>query len=116
MPQVFCVGDRWYCLFCTGAKFWSDAAVAALGPAVSGTHYLTADHPRGPWRLAPEPFLDGGTFPDRYAARIVADGDALRLIGFLNHDAPGGRFIGEISDPSPVEVTSGGLLRLRDEG
>ena len=86
--------------------------MAALGPAVSGTHYLMAEHPRGPWRLAPGPFLDGGTFPDRYAARIA--GDPLRLIGFLNHDAPGGRFIGEISDPSTVEVTPDGLLRLKD--
>jgi len=63
VPQVIELGGRWYCVFCTAAEHWSlDHAhqAAAIGQRpVSGTHYLVADHPLGPWRVGPGAFLDG---------------------------------------------------------
>ena len=112
VPQVFEADGRWYCLFCTGAGHWSDTAKAEIGPAMTGTHYLIADGPRGPWQLARRPFLDGAPFPKRYAGRIVNSGGTLHLLGFRWFDRDGGPFIGEISDPDEVEITETGLLRL----
>ena len=81
------------------------------GTPVQGTHYLVADDPRGPWEVAPGPFLDGDPAVNRYAARIVETDDGLRLLGFL-HNPGGGAFVGEIADPVPVTIDDDGWLKL----
>ena len=77
VPQVFEAGGRWYCLFCTDGSHYSEGLCAPPIPAtpVQGTHYLVADDPRGPWEVAPGPFLDGDPAVNRYAARIVETDD-----------------------------------------
>jgi beta-fructofuranosidase len=62
------------------------------------------------WSIAPGPFLDGALPCRRYAARIVETGDGLRIIGFM--DRPDGDFVGELTDPDPVEVMADGRLRV----
>jgi beta-fructofuranosidase len=111
VPQVFEAGGRWRCLFCVAGEHWSKAYAASYpGAPVSGSHYLIADDPRGPWTVAPGPFLDGDTPCRRYAARIVETDQGLALLGFL-HNPDGGPFVGEISDPTPILVDADGLLR-----
>jgi beta-fructofuranosidase len=111
VPQVFEHQGRWYCLFCTAAQHFSAAQAQAIpGGPVSGTHYLIGEGPRGPFSIAPGPFLDGSLPCRRYAARIVEAPDGLRIIGFA--DRPQGHFLGELTDPDPVEVTPDGLLRV----
>ena len=111
VPQVFRVEDKWYCLFCTDSSHWSEAykAVNPQSP-VAGNHYLIADDPRGPWQIAPGPFLDGAKPCRRYAARIVETDDGLRILGF----ADGGKdsFGGYVMDPEPVVVGQDGLLSV----
>jgi beta-fructofuranosidase len=112
VPQVFQSGGRWYCLFCTDGSHYSAAYRASYpGAPVRGTHYLVADDPRGPWEVAPGPFLDGDPAVNRYAARILDTGEGLVLLGFL-HNPGGGPFVGEIPDPAPVRVDDHGSLRL----
>ncbi|MEQ8697876.1 MAG: hypothetical protein RLT05_15120 [Bauldia litoralis] len=111
VPQVFEHDGRWYCLFCTAAQHFSAAqAQATPGGPVSGSHYLIGEGPRGPWSVAPGPFLDGSLPCRRYASRILDTGEGLRIIGFI--DRPEGEFVGEISDPDPVNVEPDGLLRV----
>ncbi len=111
VPEVFKYQGRWYCLFCTAAQHFSaeQARITPGGP-VSGNHYLVADNPRGPWSIAPGGFLDGALPCKRYAARIVETDEGLRIIGFA--DRPHGDFVGELTDPEPVEVMPDGLLRV----
>ena len=112
VPQVFTRDGRWYCLFCVAAEHWSAAYRQSYpGAPVTGTHYLISDNPRGPWQVAPGPFLDGATPCYRYAARIVEDQGTLKLLGFLCNPG-GGPFVGEISDPVEVLIGDDGLLRL----
>ncbi len=111
VPQVFEHQGRWYCLFCTAAQHFSAAEAQAIpGGPVSGTHYLVGEGPRGPFSIAPGPFLDGSLPCRRYAARIVETPDGLRIIGFA--DRPQGHFVGELTDPDPVELMPDGLLRV----
>ncbi|WP_306119528.1 MULTISPECIES: hypothetical protein [unclassified Roseitalea] len=112
VPQVFEVDGRWYCLFCTAAEHFSkDQAETMPGGPVTGTHYLIADDPRGPWRIAPGPFLDGSLPCRRYAARIVRTDAGMRIMGFA--DRPdGGEFVGHILDPEPVTIDGEGYLRV----
>jgi beta-fructofuranosidase len=112
VPQVFKVNGLWYCLFCTAASQWSDHTRASNPQQpVTGSHYLIADHPRGPWRIPAGPFLDGGDPCLRYAARIVQTPEGLVILGF----ADGGKdqFGGYIMDPQPVTVGADGLLQVQ---
>ena len=111
VPQVFRYQNRWYCVFCTAAHHWSEDYRRTSGQQpVSGSHYLIADDPRGPWQIAPGTFLDGDEPARRYAARIVETPDGLRLLGF----ADGGRdaFGGYVMDPEPVTARPDGLLAM----
>jgi beta-fructofuranosidase len=111
VPQVFQVGQQWYCLFCTSGSHWSDAYRSSNPESpVTGNHYLIADHPRGPWRIAPGPFLDGAEPCRRYAARILQTADSLQILGF----ADGGKdqFGGYVMDPETVHVLPDGLLHI----
>lgn len=110
VPQVFQAGGRWYCLFCTAAEHFSHDQAAAMEP-VTGSHYLIGDGPRGPWRVAPGPFLDGDVPCRRYAARICDTSDGLVIMGF----AHGGNenFQGYVMDPEPVGVADDGQLTVR---
>ena len=76
---------------------------------MTGTHYLIADDPLGPWTIAPGPFLDGASPARRYAGKIVETSDGLALMGFL-HDGPDG-FIGAVADPIPVRVNDDGAFQ-----
>lgn len=112
VPQVFEVGGKWYCLFCTSGTQWSEA-YRAFNPEspVTGTHYLIADDPRGPWSIAPGPFLDGDEPCRRYAARICQTERGLVIMGFA--DSGKETFIGHVMDPEPVDVGPDGLLTVR---
>ncbi len=112
VPQVFERGGQWYCLFCTGDRFWSESAIAAFGPARPGTHYLVGESPRGPWRLAPAPMFDGAHPAKRYAGRIVETDAGLKLMGFLMSDPETGDFPGILADPADVDLQGDGRLAL----
>lgn len=111
VPQVFERNGRWYCLFCTASIHWSKHYTATHpGEPVTGTHYLIADHPRGPWRVAPGPFLDGAEPCRRYAARIVEEKGELFILGFA--DGGKDRFGGHVMNPERVLVGEDGLLTV----
>jgi len=114
VPQVFERDGRWYCLFCNDAMHWSDDYKAMHdGPAVTGTHYLIGDSPRGPWQVAPGHFLDGEMPCRRYAARIVDVDGQLVILGF--EDRGKANFVGQIMDPEPVDINENGLLFVRPQ-
>ncbi len=112
VPQVFEHAGRWYCLFCTAAEHFSaEQAGRVPGGPVTGSHYLMADHPRGPWTIAPGQFLDGAMPCQRYAARILQTDDGLAIMGFA--DRPNGDFVGHVTDPDPVLTDENGYLSIR---
>jgi beta-fructofuranosidase len=112
VPQVFEVSGRWYCLFCTAAEHFSrEQALKTEGGPVTGTHYLVADDPRGPWSIAPG-FLDGAIPCRRYAARIVKDRGQHWILGFADR-GPDDHFLGHVMDPEPIDIDTQGMLRVR---
>jgi beta-fructofuranosidase len=114
VPQVFQYGEHWYCLFCTSSSHWSNHT-RAMNPEtpVTGSHYLMADHPRGPWRIPAGPFLDGAEPCRRYAARILQTDDGLVIMGFADsgHDT----FLGHTMNPERVVQGPDGLLTVIKE-
>lgn len=115
VPQVFEYRGKWYCVFCTDAGHWSEAYRAFNPqPPVTGSHYLVADHPLGPWQVAPGPFLDGHQPCRRYAAKILETADGLVAMGFI-HTTKDRNFVGAVSDPIPVTVDADGLLHVHPD-
>jgi beta-fructofuranosidase len=112
VPQVFGHQGQWYCLFCTaGEHFSAELARTFPGGPVTGSHYLIGDGPRGPWRLAPGPFLDGAQPCERYAARMLKTETGLMIIG-ARYILPDGQFAGFLTDPDPVEQLTDGTLKV----
>jgi beta-fructofuranosidase len=99
VPQVIRISNRWVCLFCTEARFFgNEYRNTALGGAVTGTHYFTADEPTGTWKLGPGPFFDGDAQATRYAGRAVQhDGDWYYFA--FRHSGADGEFVGKIDGP-----------------
>ena len=111
VPQVFRVEEKWYCLFCTSSQHWSEGYRQSNPQSpVTGNHYLIADDPRGPWQIAPGPFLDGAEPCRRYAARILETDQGLRILGFA--DGGKAQFGGYVMNPEPVVVGADGLLSV----
>ena len=107
VPQVFERDGQWFCTFCNIREHWTEAERAKLDGGVSGTHYLVADHPLGPWQPA-EGFLDGDVPCRRYAGKILPDPVTGKdcLMAFLDTGADG-KFVGQISDPVPLRLENG---------
>lgn len=121
VPQVFEADQRWYCMFCNAGEHWSERYAAAyrargFGEPVTGSHYLMAEHPLGPWRVAPGPFVDAHLPCRRYVAKAVQTGGALMLMAF-DCWQPDGRFAGTVGDPVPLDIDlANGLLTRRQPG
>lgn len=111
VPQVFPMNGRWYCFFCTAKEHWSKAYEASQEKLGTGSHYLVADNPLGPWSVAPGPFFDCDMPAKRYAGKLLDNKGELLFMSFL-HDSREGDFIGEISDPIPVVLTEGGKFEF----
>lgn len=110
VPQVLEIDGVWYLLF--SVYEWAHASARTRRtPAVAGTHYMVADDPLGPYRLATDEFLVGDPRGARYAGKIIEDRGRLVFLAFSQ--LPGQEpFRGELTDPIPVHVDAQGLLHL----
>jgi beta-fructofuranosidase len=107
VPQVFERDGRWFCTFCNIREHWMPEMREQHNGGVSGTHYLVADNPLGPWSPAAG-FLDGDVPCRRYAGKILPDPVTGKdcLMAFLDTTADGS-FGGVVSDPIPLELADG---------
>lgn len=111
VPQLLKTGGRYYLLFSVDAGRHSEARRRRLDP-VTGTHYLVADLPAGPFRPSTDDFLAGDDVGTYYAGKIVeADGRGLFFLA-AHHNGRDHRFLGEIADPVPVRLTPDNRLVL----
>lgn len=112
VPQVVNIGRYWYCLFCTDARHFSKFYRSTYpGEPVGGTHYLIAESPFGPWRIAPDAFLDGSSPVKNYAGKLVKTKEGLKFLSF-RHDGQNGKFVGIVNDPVDVNIGENGMLHL----
>ncbi|MCZ7572090.1 MAG: hypothetical protein M5U01_26360 [Ardenticatenaceae bacterium] len=113
VPQLVTIHDHSYLLFCAQASVHSARRRRRTGlEPVSGTHYLIADDPLGPFRFAADEFLVGDLVGSLYAGKLVRGPDDAWYFLAWRHSTPEGAFIGELNDPLPVEIDSSGKLSV----
>jgi beta-fructofuranosidase len=113
VPQWVEIRGRYYLLFSTQASVHSTLRCQQTGlRPVTGTHYLSAEDPLGPFRFSTDEFLAGDQIGSLYAGKSVQrpDGDWVFLA--CRQFAPDGTFIGELSGPLPLTVDHAGNLSL----
>lgn len=111
VPQLLHLGDHFQLLFCTASP--SARRRAEVGDAAhwGGTHYFLGPSPTGPFTLAPTPPLVADRNATFYAGRVVKGPDGAPV--FLAwHNKQDGRFIGGLSNPAPVTVSTSGQLHV----
>jgi beta-fructofuranosidase len=111
VPQVEVVDGRPVLLF---SCLRHDLAIARrTTDAGGGVWAATADSLLGPYDIA-------GAYPvtdsSLYSGRIVRDRDGRWVLLAFHNAGPDGRFVGELSDPMPVELGPDGRLRLVASG
>lgn len=112
VPQLVNIQDRYYLLFTVGHGQYSNARKARGVKKQTGTHYLVAENPLGPFRYLTDDFLSGDEYGTLYSGKLIQDSDGQwQFLAFKNSDERG-NFIGELSDPIPVTVLSDGRLQL----
>ena len=117
VPQLVHIGPRWYLLFSVPGEHFAASYQARPGIVPqTGTHYLVADDPLGPYRFLTEAFLLGDTVGTLYSGKLVQLPEGgWGLLAFRNADAAGG-FVGELIDPIRVNVQTDGRLTLDTAG
>ncbi|MEJ2210978.1 MAG: glycosyl hydrolase family 32 [Anaerolineae bacterium] len=116
VPQWVPIGGRYYLLFCAQAAVQSARRRRPGVRAVTGTYYLVADAPLGPFRAVSDEPLTGDEHGSTYAGKLVqgAAGEWLYLTS-RHYDAQG-TFHGTLADPVPVEIDEAGHLHLGARG
>lgn len=111
VPQWVAIKGRYYLLFCTSVDMTAAQHIQRTGlAAVTGTHYLMADNPLGPFRYTTHQFLVGDALGSLYAGKLVQELDGNWSFLAFRNIASNGEFIGELSDPYPVTVDENGNL------
>jgi len=112
VPQVVALAGRYYLLFCTAPVVEAQPERAAGVPSWTGTHYLVADRPAGPYTLAAgEPLLAdaAGTY---YAGKLIECTPGEYVFMAWRQWDERGRFLGGLSNPAPVKVLDDGRLQI----
>ncbi|MBK7896282.1 MAG: family 43 glycosylhydrolase [Candidatus Promineifilaceae bacterium] len=111
VPQLVEINGRFYLLFCVGHGQYADAR--RNNPLIApetGTHYLVADQPLGPYTLLTDNFLLGNAHGSHYAGKLIQMPDGQwALMTWLAFTATGD-LVGTIADPLPVHVAPDGRL------
>ena len=111
ITQLVEINGRWYLFFCVTHEKYAKARLARPGINLqTGTHYMVADHPLGPFRYLTDDFLVGDEIGSLYAGRVIRNPQAEWVFMAFEHFAPGKMFVGKISDPLPLNIQANGRL------
>ncbi len=113
VPQLVHIRHQYYLLFSVPARFHSSQHYQRtnLRP-VTGTHYLVADNPLGPFRFCADEFMVGEPIGLFYSGKLIQGPNGDWNFMSCYQFAPDGTFIGELTDPMPVSVDHEGRLSV----
>jgi len=110
VPQLTRLNDRFYMLF--SSELSTHAPCRRATGTGTGTYYLSADSPRGPFAMTGLRVLDADQIGSNYAGKLVDEDGELWFLAW-KRAAADGSFIGEIGSPRRVLVEPNGTLSLK---
>jgi len=114
VPQLVKTQHHYYLLFSTLNTFHSAQYAQRTGrQPFHGTHYMIADTPLGPFRFPADDYLVDDKIGSLYSGKLVKGPDGNWKVIAFHHVSPDGAFIGELSDPMPVDIDSEGNLLVK---
>ena len=111
VPQLTEINGLWYLFFSVTNNMYSKARHAR--PEIkqhTGTHYLVAHHPLGPFNYLTNDFLVGDEMGSLYAGKVIRSPFGEWSFLAFEHYSLGRMFIGKITDPFPMRVQENGQL------
>ena len=112
VPQLICLAERWYLVFCTADHSVQRLRRTGADGAWYGTHYLMADTLDGPFRLIDDEPLAADRRGSSYGGRIELDRCGRPVFLAWTRLDGDGHFAGELADPIPLQVAPDGRLWL----
>ena len=106
VPQVHEIDGRHFLIFCCDDHLMTPEQRNISGGG-TGTFYMSADHPLGPFAVAKSQPLEVDMAGSAYAGRMI-DCDGVQYLSWLRN-GPGGTFLGELSNPRKVLHTGEGI-------
>ncbi|MCB0153177.1 MAG: glycosyl hydrolase family 32 [Anaerolineae bacterium] len=113
VPQLVEIKGRYYLLFCTLSHTTAVQRLSRTGlPPVTGTHYLMADNPLGPFHYPTDHFLVGDELGSLFAGKLIQEPNGPWIFMAWRNVSATRQFLGELSDPYPVEIDQMGNLMV----
>lgn len=113
VPQLVEINGLYYLFFCVGKGEYSEARRQRPGvQSETGIHYMVSDKPFGPFHFLSEKFLLGDEFGSSYAGKVIRNPDGKWVLLATRAWTGDGGYIGEITDPLPLQVAPDGLLSV----
>ena len=113
VPQLAEIHGRWYIFFNVTKNEFSVARLARSGvKRQTGTHYLVADHPLGPYTFHSDEFFAGDELGSRYSGKVIQNPQGEWVYMAFKLFAEDGQFVGELDAPRPINIASDGILSL----
>ncbi|MFC2135416.1 glycosyl hydrolase family 32 [Bacteroidota bacterium] len=105
VPQLVEINKKFILIFSTAAEHHSRQRLMRTNIIpVTGTHYLCANNPLGPFKYSTDQFLVGDKVGSLYSGKMIQTPDEeWRMISFRNYQKDG-QFIGTITDPFGVDL------------
>ncbi len=111
VPQLSHIAGRYYLLFSTSTHHQSATRRERVGGGlVTGTLYLVADQPFGPYHFISDEFLVGDSRGTLFAGKLLEMPSGGWVFMAWRAVDNRGEFLGELADPFPVTVSAEGQL------
>jgi beta-fructofuranosidase len=105
VPQLIEIDGLWYLFFSVTQDQYAKARLEKLDIKLqTGTHYLVADCPTGPFRYLTDDFLVGDEIGSLYSGRAIRNSQGKWVFLAFENYAPGKMFVGKIIDPLPMSI------------
>ncbi len=115
VPQLVEINNRWYLLFSVESERYSEKRCARKGLDVcTGTHYMMADDPLGPFFSPDKDLLYGDDVGSSYSGKLVQNSTGEWMFMAAIQNDPIGEYVGDISDPMTLMITENGFLEVPD--
>lgn len=113
VPQLIKINHHWYLLFSVEGDRYSKDRLARIGSEKNtGTHYMIADDPFGPFVQPKNDLLIGDKLGSTYSGKIIQNNAGNWMLLTVIQYNQSKIFVGDISDPMPLMIEDNGQISV----